>query len=141
MNFEQLPFFDMKPIGPSEKKMNVVRGSEFITIRQSRVGITNQLYYRLGKPEYLEVVLDSSKKVLGIKKTDVTNVNRREVCFRKTASTEIKQSGNIVDAISEIVNIDLKTYNYRAIPSINYDDYIIFDLNKLIPVAINRRNS
>lgn len=139
MDFKQLPIFNLKPMGPSEKSSHLTRGSEFVTLRYGRICITNQLYHRLGDPEFVEFALDADKKVFGIRVTDESNKYGRQVSYHDNAGTDIKMSGDIVKDFCNIVNMDLKTNNYRVFPSITYKGYIVFDLDTIVPVEIRRR--
>jgi len=67
--------------------------SETVRLSKNKVSITNALYERMGKPEYLAFGWDGEKKALGIRVTVEADPEGVEVTFYdKTSVTNIKNS-------------------------------------------------
>lgn len=140
MNLQPITLFEMDPIIPVGSPTNRYGDRpEYLTIKRGRIGLSKPLYERLGCPEFAEVCIDRQKKILGIRKTDERNVNRYAVERYDKAGTALKGSAIIPQTICEVVPLDLEVSNYHAVPASTYGEFVIFDLEKLIPSAIAHR--
>lgn len=136
MNLQPITLFEMNPIIPAGSPVKHFRSPEYLTIKKNRIGMSKPLFERLERPEFAEVCIDRQKKILGIRKTDEGNVNRYAVEQYDKAGTALKASSIITKTIGEVVPLDLEDTNYHALPASTYGEFIIFDLEKLVPAAI-----
>lgn len=140
MNFEPITLFDLKPISATGEPMKRIgHNIECLTIRKGLVTLSKPLYERLGKPAWAEVCIDRRKKMLGVRKVDEQNVNRFKVEAYEYGGTVLKAAGLIPQTICEVVSLDLAANNYHALPASTYGEFVVFDLEKLIPAPIGKR--
>ena len=138
MNLEQVTIFDLKPVQPISKAKSGRKSNEYLSIRKDRIGITNKLYSTLGKPYFIDVRIDYTKKILAICKTEENNIYGYKMNVYTNGGTAISTSLSITNEIRKAVDLDLENHNYIAYPCGKYNDFILFDLSKLQEVYAKR---
>lgn len=87
MTMETITKFHFQPLEKFTRST-----SETVRLSKNKVSITNALYERMGKPEYLAFGWDDEKKALGIRVTVESDPEGVEVTYYKTSVTNIKNT-------------------------------------------------
>lgn len=110
--------------------VKLVSGRQTLTISHAGISFSQAAIVRLGKPEYVKVMLNKQKKQLAIQITNVDDPGKTLFLRRGKKHSAVRwNNGLLKSSLSDLMNWNLKDYTYKVDGQyITTDKLLLFDL-------------